>query len=186
MEPTVTLDEAQEEANQIAQSLHGMELRGDPRSRVALACFAIAQQHHAAILILLANKPPLQATAFALLRPLMEAALRGEWISHCATDEQVKSFAMGGKKQLDMSSLIGALGKKLNDPKAHDVLYQKTWPVVSAYTHTYEHQVQHWLSIDEVSPTYTPEQLTWLLSNASPCLKLCAASIRRLSVEARE
>lgn len=181
----MTLDEAQAEANQIARSLQGLKLRGDPRSRVALACFAVAQQHHAAILILLANTPPLHATAFALLRPLMEALLRGEWISHCATDEQVKCFAMGGKKQLDMSSLVNALEEKgLNDLKVREVLYQNTWSVVSAYTHTYEHQVLHWLTGSDVSPDYSPEQVEWLISATSSALKLCAASIRRLSIEA--
>lgn len=180
----MTLVEAQAEANAIAESLHGLKLRGDPRSRVSLACFAIAQQHHSAMLILLANSPPLAATAFALLRPLMEAMLRGEWVSHCATDDQVKSFAMGGKKQVDMSSVISELGKKLNDPNAHSVLYKQTWAVVSAYTHTYENQVQHWLAVNDVAPSYTAEEISWLLTHASPCMKLCAASIRSLSAEA--
>ncbi len=179
----MTLSEARAEANAIAESLHGLKLCGDPRSRVALACFAVAQQHHASMLVLLANSPPLAATAFALLRPLMEALLRGEWVSHCATDDQVKSFAMGGRKQVDMSSVISELGKKLNDPNAHAVLYKKTWAVVSAYTHTYENQVQHWLSVEDVAPSYTAEEVSWLLSNASPCMKLCAASIRRLSAK---
>ena len=177
----MTLDEAQAEANQIARLLQGINLCADFRSRVALACFAIAQQHHAAILILLTNTPPLHATAFALLRPLMEATLRGEWISHCATDEQVKSFASGHKKQLDMSSLIKALEKKLGDLNVHENLYQNTWPVLSAYTHTYEDQVLHWLAGNDVSSDYSPEQVQWLISTASPVLKLCAASVRRLS-----
>lgn len=179
----MTLIEAQEEANAIAASLHGLEVLGDPRSRVALACFAIAQQHHSSMLILLANTPPLEATAFALLRPLMEAILRGEWISHCASDEQVKTLAMGGKKQVDMSSIISALGRNLNDQNIHSTLYQNTWSIVSAYTHTYEHQVQHWLSVSDISPNYTTEQVAWLLSNASSCMKLCAAAIRRLAVK---
>lgn len=177
----MTLNEAQTEANEIAQSLHGLQLPNDPRTRVAFACFAVAKQHHASLLILLANDPPLQATAFALLRPLLEATLRGEWISHCATDDQVKTFALGGKKQLDMSSLVSELGKKLSDWNAHAVLYKRTWPIISAYTHTYEHQIQPWLFASEVCPNYTSEQVSWLLANASPCLKLCAASIRRLS-----
>ncbi len=180
----MTLDEAQAEANQIARSLQGIKLRGDFRSRVAFACFAIAQQHHAAILILLANSPPLHATAFALLRLLMEATLRGEWISHCATDEQVKCFASGDKNQLDMSSLVRALEKQLGDLKVHEVLYKNNWSVLSAYTHTYEHQILHWLNDNDVSSDYSPEQVQWLISTASPFLKLCAASVRRLSIEA--
>jgi hypothetical protein len=182
----VQLSEATAEAYEIARSLHGLQLRSDPRSRVALACFAVAQQHHSAILILLANSPPLQATAFALLRPLLEATLRGEWVSHCATDEQVKTFALGGKKQLDMASVVSELGKKVGNSNAHSVLYKNTWPIVSAYTHTFEHQIQHWLSSSGISPNYSTEQVVWLVSNASACMKLCSASIQSLSLPAQE
>lgn len=92
---------------------------------------------------------------------------------------------MGGKKQVDMSSVLTELGKKLNDPNAHAALYKKTWAVVSAYTHTYENQVQHWLSADCVAPSYTDEEISWLLSHASPCMKLCAASVRGLLAEVK-
>jgi hypothetical protein len=179
----VTLDEAQAEASQISNSLQGLSLKKDLRSRTALACFAIAQQHHAAILILLANSPPLHSTAFALLRPLMEATLRGEWILHCASDEQVKFFINGEKKQIDMSSLVKALEKTLDNSTAHDVLYKGTWALLSTYTHTYENQVQHWLVSNDISSKYLPEQVQWLISNASVLLKLCSASIRSLAVE---
>jgi hypothetical protein len=162
----VTLDEAQAEASQISNSLQGLSLKKDLRSRTALACFAIAQQHHAAILILLANSPPLHSTAFALLRPLMEATLRGEWIL-----------------QIDMSSLVKALEKTLDNSTAHDVLYKGTWALLSTYTHTYENQVQHWLVSNDISSKYLPEQVQWLISNASVLLKLCSASIRSLAVE---
>lgn len=176
------LADAMAEANEIANALHGLRLQSDPRNRVALACFAVAQQHHSAMLLLLANKPPIQATAFALLRPLLEAVLRGQWISHCATDAQVQNFAMGDQRQVDMASVIQALGKKLDDPKVYEVLYKKTWPVVSAYSHTFEHQVQHWLVVEDVAPQYDEEQIAWLLKNASSCMKLCSASIQRLAV----
>ncbi len=180
----MTLDEAQAEASQIARSLQGIKLRGDLRSRVAFACFAIAQQHHAAILTLLANSPPLHATAFALLRLLVEATLRGQWISHCATDEDVKCFVSGDKQQLAMSSLVRALEKQLGDLNVHEVLYKKIWSVLSAYTHTYEHQILHWLNGNDVSSDYSPEQVQWLISTASPLLKLCEVSVRGLSIGA--
>lgn len=176
----MTLDEAKHQAERYGKLLHGLQLRGDSRSRVALACFAVAQQHHSAILILLDRPNPLQATAFALLRPLMEATLRGEWVLHCATDDQVKTFVLGGKQQLDMASVIRALEKINPGSEAHRILYQDNWKIVSAYTHTFEYQIQHWLSDGEVCPAYDPSQLAWLLNAGTGCFRLCVSSIQSL------
>lgn len=95
-----SLSDARKEAAFISQRLHGAHLKSDIRSKTAAACFAIAQQHHSSILILLSNQPALEATAMALLRPLLEATYRGIWVSRCASDEQVDRFVSGAKKQL--------------------------------------------------------------------------------------
>lgn len=182
MGTAISLAQAIELAETLGQRLHGLRLRNDSRSRVAFACFAVAQQHQSAILILLQRQPRLEATAFALLRPLLEATLRGEWILHCASDEQVKTFALGGKKQLDMSSVVRALENMNSGSNAHQVLYANLWSIVSAYTHTYEHQVQHWLVEEDVAPTYAEEQISWLLNASCACLALCTASVQSLSV----
>jgi hypothetical protein len=135
-------------------------------------------------LLLLKQEPPSYATAFALLRPVLEATLRGEWIVECASDEQIKCFALGGKRQLDMSSLVEALQKNSNSDNMHSVLYKNLWPIVSAYTHTYEHQLQHWISAEPPLPTYAPEQVAWLLNAAMACFKLCVSSTRRIATAA--
>lgn len=181
MNATITLEDAIRISETLAQRLHGLRLPNDSRSRVAFACFACAQQHQAAILILLQREHPLEATAFALLRPLLEATLRGEWILHCATNEQVSTFTLGGKKQLDMASVLRALEKIHPTSGAHKILYSNLWTFISAYTHTYEYQVQHWLG-DEIAPIYPDEQITWLLKASCACLALCTESVRRLSL----
>ena len=178
----INLKDAIKISETLGQRLHGLHLPNDSRSRVAFACFACAQQHQAAILILLQREPRLEATAFALLRPLLEATLRGEWIIYCATNEQVETFALGGKKQLDMSSVVKALEKKHPESNAHKILYSNLWTTISSYTHTYEHQVQHWLG-DEIVPSYPEEQISWLLNASCACLALCTAPLRRLTVD---
>lgn len=182
MNATRTLAEAVQLAEDLGQRLHGLRLPNDPRSRVAFACFAVAQQHHSAVLILLQRAPRLEATAFALLRPTLEATLRGEWVLHCATDDQIKNFAIGSKRQVDMSSVVQALEKAGAGENAHSVLYKDLWPILSAYAHTYEHQVQHWLSPDGVAPNYSEEQVSWLVTNSTACLALCVSSVRSLAI----
>ncbi len=176
----MTFEEAKLQVERYGMQLHGMHIKGDPRSRVAFACFAIAHQHHTAILMLLDRQTPLHATAFALLRPLLEATLRGEWTLHCATDDQVKVLALGGKKQLDMVSVIAALEKVNQGSDAHRILYKDNWGIMSAYPHTSEHQIQHWLIDGDVYPVYAPSQLAWLLNAATACFRLCVSSINSL------
>jgi hypothetical protein len=37
----------------------------------------------------------LYASAFALMRPLYEAAVKGMWLSHCAAEGRLESYATG-------------------------------------------------------------------------------------------
>jgi hypothetical protein len=180
----MTLDDAKEQAVKYGGQIPEMRLQSTPRNRVAFACFAIAHQHHSAILMLLDRPSPLTATAFALLRPTLEATLRGEWVLHCATDEQIKSFALGGTRQLDMASVIQAIERVNPGSDAHKILYKDNWHIVSAYTHSFEHPIQHWLFEEEVSPQYSTEQMAWLLTTATCCFRLCVSSI--LSLKAPE
>ena len=155
------LSDAIKEANNRAIALHGLKLKNDERSRVACSLFAIAQQHHNAILLLLSNVQPLQASAFSLLRLLIEATIRGTWVLHCATDEQVKNVIEGNKKQLDTASMFEAIEKALNKDtdRVIDVkkLYDNHWKVLSAYTHAFEQQVQRWLMTEDVEPITRPK-----------------------------
>ena len=158
MTNTLSLPQAVKLAEDLGTRLHGLRLPNVPRSRVAFACFAVAQQHHSAILILLDRENPLQATAFALLRPTLEATLRGEWVLHCATEAEIKKFALGGDRQVSISKVVRQLAETGSGADSHRILYKDLWPILSAYTHTYEHQVQHWLSPDGVAPVYAPAQ----------------------------
>jgi hypothetical protein len=151
------LEQAMHRANEIAVALQGRHIKRDIRSRLCAACFAISQQHHNSILILLSRNPPLQATAFALLRVLIESTIRGLWLCHVATDEQVERYVESGAK-LDMASMMTAVGKAA-DADAHGVIY-KHWHSLSAYTHTAELQVQRWLMTEDIEPNYSePEVL---------------------------
>ena len=66
------LEQAFKEAEHLALRI----IHTDLRSRVAASLFAIAQQHQYSIFLLLQNSPTLQASAFALLRPLCEAVIK--------------------------------------------------------------------------------------------------------------
>jgi hypothetical protein len=57
------------------------------RVRAAAASFGIARDHHGSIVHLM--KWSLHSSSFALLRGLFEAYVRGLWLRHCATEQQI-------------------------------------------------------------------------------------------------
>lgn len=71
-------------------SVHDLGMPSDYRTRAAGSCFAIAQEHHHAIVRLIEWR--LFASAFALIRVEFEAYIRGEWLSQCASDSVIDAF----------------------------------------------------------------------------------------------
>jgi hypothetical protein len=175
------LANARKDAEAIDARLHGLKLRGDVRSRVALACFAVAQQHHSAILVLLSHFNPLPSSAFALLRPLLEATLRGHWAAKCANDSQVENIITGSQHQFDMASVIDALNKKSGTADKHQGFYKKVWPELSAFVHTFEIQLQAWVATSDVESSYTEEQLVQLIDRAANTMVFAELGIRSLT-----
>lgn len=86
--------------------------------------------------------------------------MRGLWLSHVASDEQVQDYTQSGTK-LDMASMITAVGKAAG-LNAHQAIY-KHWRSLSAYTHTGEHQVQRWLLTEDIEPSYSVSELSELV-----------------------
>ncbi len=89
----VEIVRAERYVEKLRTSVHELIVPNNNRTRAAGSCFAIAQEHHHAIVRLVEWK--LYAAAFALVRAEFEAYIRGEWLSHCASDSAVESFLRG-------------------------------------------------------------------------------------------
>lgn len=179
MKASMSIDEAIGEASQIAKSLHGRRVNNDPRSKLACVCFATAQQHHNAILILLSHQPPLHATAFALLRLLVESTIRGLWLSHVATNAQVEEYPTKGTK-LDMASMMLALDK-VTGLNTHESIYKSKWKILSSYTHTGELQVQRWMTTTDVESDYSNADVQELVHLSSLTARLASQAVIAIS-----
>ncbi|MEK8034185.1 hypothetical protein AACH06_25445 [Ideonella sp. DXS29W] len=181
----MTYDEAlavaRRDAHALAERLLGQQLKSDRRSRVALSCFAIAQQHHSSIIVLLSHPSPLQASAFALLRPLAEAIFRGLWVAHCASEEKAENLHTGAKKQIDMATIVRELieaGGKAGD---HPDFYRRVWPHLSAFTHSYEASLDPWLQGQDVEANFEDGDLMSLLKRTHlmcQCIEAGVLSMR--------
>lgn len=182
----MNLSEAIERANDRARDLHGLHLKSDERSRLAAALFAIAQQHHSAILLLLSNKQPIEASAFSLLRPLIEVTVRGGWVLRCASDTELKNVIEGTQKQIKMPRIFSALEKALKESSGRDIkvksLYDNHWEPLSAYTHGYEQQVQRWLATKDIEPSYSALEVEELISRSDQIANLAYIFTKSLGV----
>ncbi|GEM_PF-3318666 len=175
------LSKAIDKANDLATRLNGRRMNGDYRSKVAAACFAVSQQHHNSILILLSRNPSLQATAFALLRPLVESIIRGLWLLHIATVAQVEEYVKLGTK-LDMASMMKKLDSKAG-LTAYKSIYKSNWSALSAYTHTGELQVQRWLKTNDIEPSYPETEILELIRLSGLAAELAFQAVAAITSE---
>jgi hypothetical protein len=165
----------------IAGLVYGIKLPATMRVRAAGACHAIVQDHHHSIVLLIQNQR--FAAAFALARPAFESFLRGEWLAHCATDQEVEDF-VSDKDPPKLDSLLQALEKL--PAYSHGYLSAvKTmdWAALCSFTHTGGLHVQRWLSESGIEPTYSPEEVLKILKFAHLLSLTSAMAVAQLSAD---
>jgi len=157
------IKEAGEFVEWLRQSLHGQELPQSNRVRAAGACFAIAQGHHHAIVLLIENR--LYSSSFALIRLEFEAYIRGLWFSHCAKDSQIDRYISGKKCNfLETNRLIGDIEEKFADlEQTLSMIKSKSWSAMCEYTHTGGLHVQRFNTNAGIEPNYSDEEIEEVL-----------------------
>ncbi|XYJ12531.1 DUF6988 family protein [Telluria sp. B2] len=159
----------------LRQLVHNQELPATPRSNASASCLGIAQEHHHGILLLLSAS--LYAPAFALVRPMFESYVRGEWLGTCASDVQIESF-LHDKDLPKFQILIDALestagfeGKQLSGIK------KARWNSLCGYTHTGGIHVQRWLTEGSIEPHYGRSEVLEVLHFVEMILALSVLGV---------
>lgn len=153
---------AEEFGAELHRLTNEIEIWQTEKNRAAAASFGIAQDHHAAIVFLM--KSTFYSSGFALLRSLFEAYLRGLWLKHCATDEQVSAFFRGGEPPKTMVAEIESTEAFTGGVLSR--IKKENWSAMCAFTHTGGLHLQRWQSQDSVEPTFAPEELEECLNCA--------------------
>lgn len=181
MNSHTSLQRASRLADLLSAKLHEQPIPANLRNRIAGACFAIALEHQRAVVILFEINPPLNSSAFALVRPVFESYLRGMWLSHCATDAQLDAFSKDAKLP-DTASLVNAVEKAGEfDGKQLSGVYKKHWSSFSSYTHTGALQVQRWNTSEAIEPSFTDEEISEVLEFTAALALLSAVSVAALA-----
>lgn len=155
------IQDAREYVEWLRKAIHEKSIPGSNRNRASGACYAIAQDHHHSIVLLIEHQ--LYASSFSLLRSEFEAYVRGQWLALCANEKQVEKYIQGGEPP-KINALLAAIEettgfseKVLSRTKAHG------WDAMCAYTHTGGIHVQRWNTGEGIEPNYSPEEVLEVL-----------------------
>lgn len=177
----LTIHEIQQAANYVEflrKSVHETSVPSNNRTRAAGSCFAIAQDHHHAIVLLIENK--LFASAFSLVRVAFEAYVRGEWLSFCASDSLIQGF-LKGKEPPKIDCLLSELEliESFNE-KILSKIKQSSWKTMCAYTHTGGIHIQRWNTQDGIEPNYSRDEIIEVLRFSETVGSLAVVGVAQL------
>jgi hypothetical protein len=106
----------------------------DRQTHLALACFDLAIEHHAAICVL--GNASLYGSLYALIRVQFEAYGRGLWLLHVASAEQVAAYEQD-KMPVTFGELLTLVEKQIGAVSAPlSVLKTKHWDMFCSFAHT--------------------------------------------------
>lgn len=164
--------------NWLGDQLDGRTLPGSLPDRLAGAFWHVSLQHHLAIGSLVQEER--LASAFALLRPLIDAYVRGLWVAHLASEIEIQGFTKG-----DDPPDTGKLVKRLETEgwfKGNNLsqIKQGIWPVLCDATHTGIRMVSCHLSDAEIGPVFDDEEILDLLGASDAWALMAAGSIASL------
>lgn len=126
-------EELQSVVGWITEQRHGLPVRADRRTRLSFGCLDLAVEHLAAI-ALLADKA-LWGPAYALLRHLLDAFVRGVWIARCASESDLDSFQLAGLRERSFETLVGDVERALGHSRGVlSKLRQSSWAMFSDCT----------------------------------------------------
>ena len=139
----------------------------------------IVHEHHRAICILASEG--LFGSALSLLRPMFDGCIRGLWLRHIATDDEIDQFS---KHRFDPNptTVLKALQKRTHlGSDGLRRLYDEGWKTMSSYVHGGFHQVVGRLGNGFIGSNYPQEMVDALLKEANWIALLSAVEIAEIS-----
>lgn len=159
--------------------VHEKSLPSTHQVRAAASCYAIAQDHHHAMVLLIEHR--LYASAFALVRCQFEAYIRGQWLAHCATDDEVSRYLKGWEPP-KIDHLLSAVERTPGlSEKVLSQVKSNSWRTMCGYTHTGGIHVQRWNTNGGIEANYQPEEVLEVLTFAEGISSMSVVGIAELA-----
>jgi hypothetical protein len=174
------LDQAFELHDWAARHLDGLDISRDRRVLLAVSCYDVVMEHQLGIAVLLRSK--INGSAFALVRPLFETFVRGAWIRHCATEDQIERY-VSDKLDLKFAQLLDAVEQM--DGFRDGVLSglkNNAWRAMNSYTHGGIQQAGRRTSGAYIEPSFSNEEVAEVLKLAG---SFCLFAFQQVAIEAK-
>lgn len=149
----------------VDERIDGLSIPSDDRHRLAGACFDIAHEHQKAIVLLVANR--LYGSAFALVRLIFEAYIRGLWLLRCAILTELERFKLD-----TLNKEFGQLITEIENLDGYDVgilsrLKKASWGAMNSFTHSGFFQVVRRITEDSIESNYEEGEILDALNVAN-------------------
>ena len=163
----------------IGGQIETLSIKASSQLRLAGAAFHVSLSHHMAITCLVENEQ--NASACALLRPQMDAYIRGLWLAHLATQEEVAAVVTGSDppptpKILKMLEDSGRFA-----PQTITRIGEKTWPALCDFTHTGIRTLISHLDEEGIGANFRDRELLELLAASDAWAHLATVGIAELA-----
>lgn len=182
MEPNVNCTRIISESEDLIQwldsQIDGLVIKSDLRSRIAAGCLYMAMDFHKALVLLSAHE--LYGAAFANVRLLFEAYVRGVWADRCAADEDLGRFKDGKVPKLHL--MIEAIERtEGHEAKVLSQIKKSSYRAMNTFTHTGFQQIVRYQTESAIEPNHEPEEIAEVIEWANCMGFIAAAAALQLS-----
>lgn len=152
------------------------------KDHVALSCFDLSVEHHAAICALC--DIPLYGSMFALVRVQFEALGNGLWVRHAASDEEVKKYqGKDGLKGIGFGTILSIFEARVGaSAPVFSNIKKRYWEILSNFTHTgFQAVARRFNDTHTGGVNYTEKEVLTILRLSGVFAHLAAVELASLS-----
>jgi hypothetical protein len=179
MKITELVIESEDLIQWLGKCIDGVEISSETRTRLAAGCLDTALEHHKAILLLISRS--LYGSAFALVRLIFEAYIRGLWLHRCASDSDLE-LLKAEKFDKKFGTLIHEIERI--DGFEEGILSNvklTSWSAMNSYTHSGFMQIARRNTESTIEPNYGEDEILEALNFANAMGLLSALEISLLA-----
>ncbi|MCI5210836.1 MAG: hypothetical protein D3910_19075 [Candidatus Electrothrix sp. ATG2] len=157
----------------------GLPIDSDGRTKLSAACFDLVLEHQKSVVLLIEKH--LNGSAFALIRLIFDAYIRGLWLYHSASETEIEKY-----KNEKLKKPFGDLIKDVEkiDGYSSGILSQAKkagWDAMNSYTHSGFLHLTRRVSEDSIEPIYTDEEKVEAIKFANSCSLMAVIGIASLA-----
>jgi len=139
------------------ERVYGLEISADERTRIAASCHDVAMEHHKSIILLVSHS--LYGSAFALVRLIYEAYIRGVWLHRCASNKEIERFKKG-----KIDKVFGVLITEIEGVEGYEIgtlsnVKETSWNNMNSYTHSGFNQIARRITESSIEPNYDEKEI---------------------------